>query len=136
MEPAWEELDHTADWALRIRGADISSLFKNAACGMASLVGGFHSPSSAEHRFSIHVEAHDWETLLVDWLTEVLYLIEDRHLVVTSTTITHIDEFALNAVVAGKTGDGFEKHIKAATYSDLVIKPTPAGFEVVIVFDV
>jgi SHS2 domain-containing protein len=35
---AFEEIEHTADWALRIRGRDLRELLINAARGMSRLL--------------------------------------------------------------------------------------------------
>src|SRR5690349_3114593 len=74
--PAWEEVDHTADWSLRVRGADLRSLFENAALGMVSLLGDAKPTDITFHRV-IEVSAMDSESLLVEWLTELLYVLEE-----------------------------------------------------------
>jgi SHS2 domain-containing protein len=36
---AIEEIEHTADWAIRVRAKELSSLFEQAAKGMTDLIG-------------------------------------------------------------------------------------------------
>ena len=75
MQPSYEEIEHTADWALRVRGQTLTELFRNAGLGMLSLLGIEHGPGNAESRF-IELKADDNETLLVIWLEELLYPLE------------------------------------------------------------
>jgi SHS2 domain-containing protein len=134
--PAWEEIEHTADWALRVRGEDLRALFENAARGMVSLIGGEASPAGAVIHRTISLHAPDWEILLVDWLTELLYLIEDQQVVFTHIAVHHVADFALEAEVTGRTNGRFDKYIKAVTYHNLAIRQTDTGYETAIVFDV
>lgn len=134
--PPWEEVEHTADWALTIRGGTLADLFANAALGMASLAGGAPDDAQPITRYRFELDALDWETLLIDWLTELLYLIEDDHFVLEHVTVQRIEPYRLRAEAAGRPGDAFTKHIKAATYHNLAIRHTAEGFETTVVFDV
>lgn len=134
--PAWEEIEHTADWALRVRGEDLRALFENAARGMVSMIGGHASPTGVDVHETFSLHAPDWEILLVDWLTELLYLIEDQQVVFTHIAVHHVADFSLEAEVTGKTNGRFDKYIKAVTYHNLAIRQTETGYETVIVFDV
>lgn len=133
---AWEEIEHTADWALRVRGEDLRALFENAARGMVSMIGGEASPTGSVVHETFSLQAPDWEILLVDWLTELLYLIEDRQVVFTHITVHRVADFALEAEVIGRANGRYDKYIKAVTYHNLAIRRTEAGYETVIVFDV
>jgi SHS2 domain-containing protein len=139
-EPAsslpWDEIEHTADWALRVHGTDLRALFENAARGMVSLIGGVADPEQAAVHKTFTLQAPDHETLLVDWLSELLYLIEDQNLVFTEIAIHRLEGLALEARVRGRSGGSFQKHIKAATYHNLSIQQTAEGYETTIVFDV
>jgi SHS2 domain-containing protein len=134
--PGWEEIEHTADWALRVRGEDLRTLFENAAWGMLSMIGGDASPPGAVVHKTFSLRAPDWEILLVDWLTELLYLIEDQQVVFTHIVVHHVADFALEAEVTGRANGHFDKYIKAVTYHNLAIRQTDTGYETVIVFDV
>jgi len=71
----YEELEHTADWALRVRGRDLPALFENAALGMMELSGVQTGDEPGEVR-QIELQAVDTESLLVDWLQELLVALE------------------------------------------------------------
>ncbi len=135
-EPPWEELEHTADWALHVWGQDLRALFENAARGMVQLVGGEADPAETPIRHTIELEAPDPETLLVDWLSELLYLIEDRGIVFEDIAVRSLEGLRLTAEVAGRPGGRFTKHIKAATYHNLSIHCEAGRCETTIVFDV
>lgn len=132
----WEEIDHTADWALRVWGQDLRSLFENAARGMVSLIEGQAAPHQQATHYTFELKAPDWEILLVDWLTELLTLIEDAGIVFSHIHIERIDDLTLVAQASGQSGGNFKKYIKAVTFHNLAIQHTPTGYETVIVFDV
>jgi SHS2 domain-containing protein len=142
MSLPWEEIPHTADWALRVRGDSLRSLFENAARGMASLIGGEGLPDAETIRREIALDAPDLEMLLVDWLTELLVLVEDEGVFFTGIAVSEVADVVepstvgLRARVTAVPGEGFTKHIKAVTYHNLAIRQTDTGFETTIVFDV
>ena len=87
---AFEEIEHTADRALRIYGANLQELLLNAAHGMNSLmVGGYDSLSVSEVK-SVALDAIDAESLLVEWLSELAFWAETESLV--------FDDFELRSV--------------------------------------
>ena len=133
---AYEEVDHTADWALCIRGADLRELLLNAARGMSELLFGnlCHIPDEVEE--SIVVEGYDAESLLVDWLTELAYWAEMEGIVFKEFELKLIRPTHLQAVARGGQVPALEKHIKAVTYHNLHIIETERGLETTIVFDV
>ncbi|MBN1311861.1 MAG: archease [Anaerolineae bacterium] len=132
----WEEVEHTADWSIRVWGEDLRSLFENAARGMVSLIEGKAAPeqSTTEHTFEL--EAPDLEVLLVDWLTELLTLIEDEGIIFSHIRVAQVDDLKLVAQASGQPGGAFSKHIKAVTFHNLAVRRTSTGYETVIVFDV
>ena len=134
-EPGWREIEHTADWALEIRGKDHAQLFENAARGMASLLGG-RSVGRRASRKRLRLIAPDWETLLVDWLTELLFWLEEEGLILDEVRIQRIKETEVQGVAMGKKGTDLKRHIKAVTYNDLAIRAAEGGLETTIVFDV
>ena len=68
----YEEIDHTADYAIRVRGLDLPGLFIEAARGMNALTAGAAVGPAVSRE--IHVEASDLEALLVSWLEELAFL--------------------------------------------------------------
>ncbi|MGF1505462.1 MAG: archease [Chloroflexi bacterium] len=132
---AWEEIAHTADVALRVQAANLAGLFEDAAAGMVSLIGGENSPDHPGDQRAFNLTAPDTETLLVDWLTEILVLVEDGFYVEGTEVTVHTDT-ALEGTVRGRWGAEYSSHIKAVTYNELVVEQSEDGFVTTIVFDV
>ena len=132
----FEELEHTADVALRVRGRDMRELFANAAEGMFSLIG--HCQRGATPRFADEIRLHapDRAALLIDWLNELLYLGEANNARYYAFTFHRLTPTLLEAHVAGDPLVSRWKTIKAATFHDLRISETPEGWEVTVVFDI
>jgi SHS2 domain-containing protein len=130
----FEELPHTADCALRVWAPDLTSLFGEAALGF-NFISGARLASDARVTRRISLSAADAESLLVTFLTELLYIQEQETL--------GFDRFYLqvsNTEMSGKL-DGarlisLSRTIKAVTFHNLVIRRTPCGNEVEIVLDV
>jgi len=133
---AFEEVEHTADWALRVRGRDLRELLVNAARGMGCLlVPDLEAvPTHLERRLVL--EAIDAESLLVEWLSELAYWAEAELLVFREFDLSQVTPQRLEAVVRGGHASDLQKHIKAVTYHNLEIVETEDGLEVTVVFDV
>lgn len=134
MDAGFEELEHTADWALRVWAPDLAALLKQAAHGMLSLSGIQFAQGQRVER-QLHVESADPEGLLVNFLTELLHILDDEGVA--------FDEYELavskNSVHANLTGGLVKerkKEIKAVTYHNLAVRKTANGLEAEIVFDV
>ncbi len=131
----FEEIEHTADIAIRVWGRDLAGLFANAAYGLACQLA---DPAEVERTAeqSVELEAYDAETLLVTWLGELLYLNERDGDVFIDFEMGHVTPIHLRAVVRGGPAREHRRHIKAVTFSELEIVRTGAGYETTIVFDV
>ena len=80
-QAAFEEIEHTADRALRIVGSDLEELLLNAARGINFLMVPQHVPGAELQKKNVVLEAADPESLLVDWLSELAYWAEVEMLV-------------------------------------------------------
>ena len=135
MEDGFEEVEHTADVALRVWGRDLKELFVNAARGMAWLLA---DPETVEPttEVSLDLEGFDAETLLVTWLGELLYYNETEGLVFTEFDLREVTPTHLRGIARGGVPGETRRHIKAVTFHDLNIRSTDRGLETTIVFDV
>jgi SHS2 domain-containing protein len=132
----FEEIEHTADWALRVRGADLRELLSHAARGMSSLLVPDLATIPADVRRQVELNALDAESLLVEWLGELAYLAESELLVFREYDLAEVSSTHLRASLRGGHVPGLQKHIKAVTYHNLEIVATEDGLETTIVFDV
>ncbi|MCK6627628.1 MAG: archease [Anaerolineae bacterium] len=132
----FEEIEHTADWALRVRGQDLAELLINAARGMSSLLVQELAEIPLEVEKHFELEAADAESLLVNWLSELVYWVEAEGVVFGEYELHHVTPTHLQAVVRGGHVPALQKHIKAVTYHKLEIVETDDGLEATVVFDV
>ena len=135
--PPFEEIDHTADLCLRVFGWDLQQLFVHAAQGMFHLMQCKPSGKATPIFHVVALEAYDLETLLVDWLGELLYLSEFKKVCYTTFEIDQLEPTHLRATVRGLTNHVAQKGIKAVTFSDLeVTRQADGHYETRITFDV
>ena len=130
----YSEIEHTADWELKVWALDISGLLEQAARGMYALMGARLKPEPLQTR-ELELHANDLESLLVAFLSELIYLGEQENLGFDDFDLT-VNGLSLDARLTGATLASIDKEIKAVTYHNLVIRKTKRGYEVNVVFDV
>lgn len=135
MKPRYEELEHTADLALRIYGRTLRELFANAAYAMFSQLSNLEGIVPTLQR-EVRVEGIDYESLLVNWLNELLYLQDTRGEAYVAFEIHKLSRRRLQATVRGARTEDFHTIIKAATYHELSITKTHGWYMSTVVFDV
>ncbi len=84
---------------------------------------------------SVQNTAPDIESLLVEFLQELLYLGEVHGLAFDKFEIA-VEDLAIEAKLAGSPVASIQKEIKAVTYHNLKVVETGHGLEVRLVFDV
>lgn len=147
MLPDFELISHTADLQIRVCGTTQAELFKHALIGMFQAIGPHaDNCSRINHRivcptFTCHhdvtIEAHDIEQLLVDFLSQALYLSDVYNQAYLDVTITHITPTRIDATLHGVTVTSFEiVEIKAVTYHNLAITQHNGVWQTDIVFDI
>ena len=128
-------IDHTADISIRITGADIKDLFREAAMALVKEIGA--DTFSVEKTAIIEVTGYDYEDLLVVFLNELLYEIQTRNFRVSELDITSLFENNIRAILTGTLGNKpLKMNIKAVTYHNLAIIKLAKGYETTIIFDV
>jgi len=136
-KPPYKEVDHTADLCLYVSGANLEELFTHAAQGMFDLMRCTPTDAPREAvRREIALTGFDIETLLVDWLTELLYANETQDEVYQKVTFNELDATHLVAIVQGETNHPAGRGIKAVTFSGLLVDHTESEYETTITFDV
>lgn len=143
----FEALPHTADLKIRVYGQTIKELFRNALIGMFQSIG----PKSSDCTYqddrivcpklpishTVELISIDYDILLVDFLSEVLYLSDVNDEAYLDTTIEHLDETSIKAVLHGIKIDTFEVvEIKAVTFHELNIHQKDGIWQTDIVFDI
>ena len=134
MSP-YQEIEHTADWALRVWAPTREALFVDAAEGMYALAGAQPAAASAE-RLGVELHGEDYESLLAAWLQEWLYYTEMRQLVFDGFEIQRLTPREVRGSANGRPAAHLDKLIKAVTYHNLRIEAKDGGYDVTVVFDV
>ena len=135
----YEFLDHTADVLIRAFGNNISECFENAAKAMFDVITD-NSKIKNIGQYNIKLKSPDLEQLLVDWLSELLFLNSTNNLVFGDFKLK-LDNKNLNleAKIYGEKFD-INKHkngieIKAITYHMLKVN-NKKPFSVQVLFDI
>ena len=134
LTAGFREIEHTADWQLEAWAPDLPGLFEQTARGMYSLAG-VHLKAGLRCKRSFELKAEDVETLLVRFLSELLFIEEQEGLGFDEFELTLRDN-SLTANLAGSPVTSISKEIKAVTYHHLLVRASSQGWEVNIVFDV
>ena len=130
----WQEIEHTADLALHLWATDLPDLFATAAQGMLALFVEADDAATVE-TVDLTLTALDVETLLIDWLNELLYFVEVQGIAFTAFEFAALTPTALTATLRGGPVRAYTGYVKAATFHDLRVLATPEGYETEIVFD-
>lgn len=132
----FEILEHTADLRIKAKGRDVEELFTNMAKAMMYVLKNDIEKIPLRIERTIAVTSIDRETLLVDFLSELLSTADTYNEVYPSVTIVHLSEKEITAKIKGDTVDRFDEDIKAATYHGVAIQKEDGLFTVVVVFDI
>jgi len=134
----FEVLDHTADIGLIVYGEDLKALFENAGEAFFHLLTDLRKVRLRTER-RIEIGKENLERLMVDWLTELIYLYEVENLLLKKFKVESVGEDGLRARVKGepfqegihvmKTG------VKAATYHQIEVRQEKKGWRARIIFD-
>lgn len=130
----YREVEHTADWEMEVWATNLPGLLEQAARGMYSLAGVSLQPEPRLRR-SLSLQAIDPESLLVSFLSELLYDLEQEGIGFDQFLIA-LDGFNLQAELSGAQARSISKEIKAVTYHRLAVRQVEGMLRVNIVFDV
>ena len=138
MEKEFKILNHTADAGVIAYGNNVSEAFANAAKGMFSLITELENVEEIDYR-DTEITASDQETLLVEWLNELIYLFDAEGLIFKRFDITELSDTRLRATIYGEKINPARHRLKtgfkAATYHLLRVD-RDKGCRVQVIFDV
>ena len=138
MKKDFEIVDHTADVAIIAYGDNMNQAFANAARALFSLITEIDDVEELLYR-DIKLVAPDQESLLVEWLNQLIYLFDTENIIFKRFDITQLDNTQLKARSYGEKVDS-AKHklkvgVKATTYHMLKVDKTN-GCQVQVLFDI
>ena len=121
----YEIFDHTADVGIIVRGKRVEELFEKAAYGMFDIITEVDKVEPVG-KYRIQVKSPTLEDLLVDFLSELLYVFSTEYFVMCdfNVRISRDEEgYTLNGIALGEPFDlkkhGIKIEIKAVTYHEL-----------------
>ena len=130
----YETLEHKADLKIKVFGKTKKELFKNALLGM------FESAKyegEGKIKREIRVSSQDLISLLVDFLSEALYLNEVNYELYDDVQFKKFTEKEIEGILFGKKLKRKGVIIKGVTYYDLDIHQRKDGtWETTVLFDI
>lgn len=132
-----EELGHTAEIGLRVGAGTPQELFACAAHGMFGLLHGLTEAAAPANRRTIVVESIDRESLLVDWLNELLFLHATNGNVYGDCEVTQWSPTRLKAVLTERPPQSPPSmEIKAVTYHQVRVAEIGQEWVAEVYFDI
>jgi SHS2 domain-containing protein len=134
-------LEHTADAKFQAFGRTLEEAFSNAALATAGLMWNWENvEKKVEHQ--VKVKGNDLKQLLVNFLEEIIYLLETKSFLLGSVEKLMIEKegnsFRLKALLKGdKHSDKYKIHgdVKAITYNEMEVE-TKNHFMIQVVVDI
>jgi SHS2 domain-containing protein len=134
----FEILDHTADIGLIVYGEDLKTLFENAGGAFFHLITDLRKVRRRVER-RIEVRGEALERLMVDWLSELLYLHDVENLLFKGFKVESVGEEGLKAIVKGEPfQEGLhviKTEVKAVTYHRIEVRKENEKWRAQIIFD-
>jgi SHS2 domain-containing protein len=138
-----EMLDHTADVGFELSSPTLGGLFEEARRALL-LVAFERPPEIGPEEREVRLSASDRETLLVRWLNELIYLVQDAGYVPARAELevgeTGGGEYVLEARLAGTPllleEYGWQGEIKSATFHGLEVHLEDGGWRARVILDV
>ncbi len=135
MKKRYVFLEHTADIKFRTYGKTLQEVFEHAIEALAEYMTDGQLPKKKKGKV-IEVQGTDQESLLSNFIDELLFLVDAEHFLPLKGEVT-LRGNNLKAEIYGTDTSPYQlKHIKAATYSEMYIKKTKEGWEAQVVLDV
>jgi protein archease len=132
-------LEHTADIGFEAFGASRGELFANAACALIDLEVDLNTIRPSRE-LTVRAEGSAWPDLLVNWLSEILYLNDAEGWLFRDFSVLELGEKVITATARGEKFDRARHQVKvlvkAVTYHQLALEETPQGWRAQVYVDI
>ncbi len=139
MPAKYTVFPHTADIGLRVQSRTLKGLFTVSAQGMSSILFDTQKIRPLK-KVKLTVRSDSAESLLVDWLQEILYHITVKHLALAKFRVESLSGTTLKGCAYGEplspSGPRLLKEIKAVTYHNLKVKKSRGLYRVALILDI
>jgi len=133
-------IDHTADLGIEVTGLTKKDLFTKAALSLMDIVVERKGTPVGVKEKALSVEGSDPADLLINFLREILYLVNGEALIVEECDIQECSTQRLVAKLRvepyNKEKDSIKMELKAVTYHGLAVEKTKKGWKARVIFDV
>jgi len=137
MVKRYEILEHPADLKIRAFGKTKEELFLNMLLGMSESMNPEVQKIEEKIKRKIKIKSLDLPALLVDFLSEILYLTQTNREIYNKVKFTKFTDAELEAELIGQKVERFGEDIKAVTYHQLNIDQRKDGiWEAIVLFDI
>lgn len=130
--------EHVGEWKVSLRADSAEELFAEGARLVAQECGPVSGEYGAWQQLSL--EAADMETLLADWLNDVIGRSEIALSAYDDVRVGHIEtgggSASMTAEMRGRPVSDWQSPLKAATYHDLRVWRDDDGWRATVVIDV
>src|SRR3990172_1517899 len=136
--PKYTIIDHTADIGIDVFGDTLQDLFSNAGFALFDIITDL-STVECKVKHSLNIIGVDKEQLLVNWLSELLFLHDVKNLLFKNFCVNQLSDYQLNADVSGEVFDEkrhiIKTEVKAVTYHNLSIIQKDQQWKTRIIFN-
>jgi SHS2 domain-containing protein len=134
----YEVFEHTADLGLRVRAADLETLFSEAGKGLYSLIVDLAAVRPRQEA-TFRIPGRELDYLLFDWLNELLFAFEKDRMLYCEFAVTREAE-GISAVAHGEPLDPsrheLDHEVKAITYHGLKVVEESGGWLAEVIVDI
>ena len=140
LQKKYHFLSHTADVKFRAYGKSLEEAFQNAALATFATMTDIKKVKPKKRK-RISVKAQTKETLLYDFVQEMLFLVDTEGFLLShieKLKIEYKKGYILRAVLLGDAGEQYEiiTQIKSATYNDMFTKEEKKAVTIQMVLDI
>jgi SHS2 domain-containing protein len=138
MMKRFEVLDHTADIGIVVHGEDLKALFENAGEALFHLITDLRKVRRRIER-RVNIGGESLDRLMVDWLSELLYLHDVENLLFKGFKVDSVGEDGLKAMVKGEPfQEGvhvIKTEVKAVTYHQIAVRQEDGRWRAQVILD-
>ena len=132
-------LEHPADIGFEAFGSTREEVFVNASRALSHLIVDLDSVESRTE-VAVQVEGCDPASLLVNWLSELLYLNDAEGWLFSEFEVQRLNDYSLRARARGekfdRTRHRAKLQVKAITYHQLELEKTAEGWHARVYVDI
>ncbi len=131
-------LPHTADIKFQAFGNSQEEVFENSALALFNTI--YDKKIKNKKKFKIKAKGNDLESLMYNFLEEILVLIDSKNFLPAKIKILNFNKknFKIEAEIFGDDAENYQisMHVKAITYNEMFIKKIKNKFIAQVVLDI